>query len=69
MCGSLVSHDELGPENSQVQRLNGAVQVYLRQLHYLLFVTTEKKQCTSKLKSSNLHTTGPTVYPHRQHIR
>lgn len=42
MCGSLVSHDELGPENSQVQRLNGAVQVYLRQLHYLLFVTTEK---------------------------
>lgn len=28
-----------------------------------------KKQCTSKLKSSNLHTTGPTVYPHRQHIR
>lgn len=44
MCGSFVSHDELSPENSQVQRLHGTVQVHRGQPHYVLLVTGDKEE-------------------------
>ncbi|KAF3842944.1 hypothetical protein F7725_001793 [Dissostichus mawsoni] len=37
--GSFVPNDKLSPENSQVQRRDRTVQMYLRQPHYVLLVT------------------------------
>lgn len=59
--GTFMSHDKLSPENSEFQRLNRAVEVDFRYLHYVLFVAEKMGHSiqdhheTFKNKTNNLN--------------